>query len=664
MIIGTFRPIEITLTREGKPHPLEGVVAELKRYHGNIVMDLSNIGDAAEFELVNQLIDIEPNDLGVDFRRFLHRQTNGNPLFVVELLKEMKENGALLKNEGGFWVQSPHLAWNKLPARVEGVIERRINRLSTQHRALLTIGCVEGEEFTAEVIAQAETMDTRGVVNLLSGELDKKHQLVSASGVHRLGYQRLSHYHFQHNLFQKYLYNSLDEVERSYFHEDVGLILEEIYGAQATTIAVQLARHFKEAGIHGKAVQYLYQAGIRALHLSAYQEAVAHFREGLALLASLPENQERDQQELPLQIMLGQALIATEGYAAKLVEVTFTRARQICEQLGETPQRFPALWGLWAFYEVKGQYKDAMNLAQNLLQLAESAAAQDLMILAHFAVGNTLFMLGRLDESIEHLAWVQDHYEFSKHGSLSIFYGQDPAVTALSWKSCAEWLLGYPDLAVETSQAAIQLARKLDHAFSLAYSLYCATWLYQLLREVDPLQTYARELIPLSKERGFPFWLSTGLIQQGWAIAQENKYEDAITQMNEAIGLWKNIGAGIGEPYYLSLMAEVLGVKGQVQDGFDLILNARQLMTDRDERWVEPILDLVEGELYLIANPENVAQAESVFLHALETARDRKMNSLVLRAASCLEKLGKVDGNPRHGKVDPEAVYQAVRNAQ
>jgi predicted ATPase len=659
MIIGTFRPIEITLTRDGQAHPLEGVVTELKRYYGDFIIDLSGVDDSSELDLVNKLVDIDANVLGAKFRNTLHRQTNGNPLFVVELLKDMKESGALVKNSEGLWVQSPDLAWDRFPARVEGVIERRINRLSAQHRALLTIGCVEGEEFTAEVIAQAQTAEAKGIVHLLSNDLDKKHHLVNVRGVQRLGFQRLSMYQFQHNLFQKYLYNNLDKVERSYLHEDVGIILEALYGNQAATIAVKLARHFKNAGIYEKAVQYLYQAGTRALQLSAYHEAVTDFSEGLALLKNLPQNQESDQQELLLQLMLGQALIATEGYAAEKVEIAFKRAKEICERLGETPQMFPALWGLWSFYVVKGQYSDALMLAQNLLQLAESINDQDLRLFAHFAVGNTSFILGRLEEALDHLSWVEDHYEVATHSSLAVMYGQDPAVTALSWKSCAEWLMGYPDKAVETIEAAIKLARQLDHSFSLAYALYCATWLFQLRQESDSLQTYAQELIPLSKTYGFPFWISTGMIQQGWAIAQEGRLEEAISQMDEAIGLWRSIGAGIGEPYYLGILAEVQASNGQIEAGLALLENAKRIMTERDERWVAPILSLVEGEINLMGPTGGLSQAEAHFQRAFEIAKELKMNSVALRSALRLGQLKQDQGIQEQERRDLVSVYES-----
>src|SRR6185436_6009319 len=181
------------------------------------------------------------------------------------------------------------LNWNTLPARVEGVIEKRIQRLEKELRGILTIASVEGETFTAEVVARVQQVQERGLVQRLSQELDRQHRLVTAHSLAWLGVQRLSLYRFRHQLFQHYVYHHLAEMERAYLHEAVGSVLEALYGEQSEQVAVQLARHFEQAGLAEKAVVYLLQAGTRAGRLSAYHEALAHVRNGLALLNSLPD---------------------------------------------------------------------------------------------------------------------------------------------------------------------------------------------------------------------------------------------------------------------------------------------------------------------------------------------------------------------------------------
>ena len=248
LILGAYRPEEVMLGRGDDRHPLEKVLAEFKRYYGDIWVDLDQVEEGEARVFVDALLDLEPNRLGEDFRRDLVRHTGGHPLFAVELLRDMQEQGDLEQDGGGFWIAGARLDWDNLPPRVEGVIEERIGRLEAELQETLTVGSVEGEEFTAEVIARVQAVEERGLIQLLSNTLNKEHHLVVSQGVRRLGEQRLSSYRFRHNLFQKYLYNNLDEAQKAYLHEDVGNILEVLYGDQTDRIAVQLARHFDEAG--------------------------------------------------------------------------------------------------------------------------------------------------------------------------------------------------------------------------------------------------------------------------------------------------------------------------------------------------------------------------------------------------------------------------------
>jgi ABC-type oligopeptide transport system substrate-binding subunit/DNA-binding SARP family transcriptional activator len=287
LILGAYRPAEMAVRPSGERHPLASVVNELKRHFGEIEVDLAQ---AEGRQFVDAWVDTEPNRLESPFREALYRRTRGHPLSTVELLRGMQERGDLVRDEEGRWVEGPTLDWETLPARVEAVIAERINRLPEPLREVLQTASVEGETFTAEVVARAQTTNLRETVKRLSKELDRQHRLIHVQGLQRLGMGRLSRYRFRHSLFQRYLYNSLDPVERAYLHEAVGTALETLYGEaeaaeeEIATIAPQLAHHFQEAGIAGKAVGYLHQAGDRARGLYALQEAVEYYQRALEVL--------------------------------------------------------------------------------------------------------------------------------------------------------------------------------------------------------------------------------------------------------------------------------------------------------------------------------------------------------------------------------------------
>jgi len=286
LVAGAYRPEEVALGRAGERHPLETVLAEFKRAFGDVWLDLAEVPALEGRHFLDALLETEPNLLGEEFRKALFELTGGHPLFTVELLRAMQERGDLVQDERGCWVEGPTLRWDTLPARVEGVIEARVGRLEAELRELLSVASVEGEEFTAQVVARVQGIGQRQVLQRLSQELGKRHRLVREQSALHLGRQWLSRYRFAHTLFQQYLYHHLGDGERALLHGEVAAVLEELYQGHPEgvgAIAPQLARHFAEAGDEGCALRYLILAGDGALAAYANGEAEAYYRRALEL---------------------------------------------------------------------------------------------------------------------------------------------------------------------------------------------------------------------------------------------------------------------------------------------------------------------------------------------------------------------------------------------
>lgn len=294
LVIGAYRPAEVALGRQGpdgraERHPLERVINELKRYYGDIELALESSRQAQDpdevYEFVSDYIDrvFAPHRLDREFKQLVVERTEGHPLFLVELLHDMVERGWLAQDDSGMWYQAQTLEFDDLPARVEAVIHERIDRLENQLREILTTASIEGEDFTAQVVAQVQQVGERELLPRLSRELDKQHQLIGERGIERLNGQRLFLYRFRHTLFQRHLYNDLSSVERTILHEEVGLCLEELYAGRLEEIAVQLARHFTEAYRYDRAFRYLVMAGSAAQAAYANHEAIAHYMRALTL---------------------------------------------------------------------------------------------------------------------------------------------------------------------------------------------------------------------------------------------------------------------------------------------------------------------------------------------------------------------------------------------
>lgn len=389
MLIGTLRPAEVAMGREGLRHPLEKVQKEFKRYFGDIEINLNKTGEEDGLHFIQTFLQTEANGLGEAFRQALYNHTNGHPLFTIELLRAMQERGAIIQDSQGRWVENETLDWETLPARVEGVIEERIGRLEDELKEALTIASVEGELFTAEVVAQVQSVQARDLVRQMSGILEKQHRLVRAQGSQRLqdGRKRLSFYRFQHNLFQKYLYGSLDEAERMYLHEDIGYFLEALYENQADDIAVQLARHFLEAEVLDKARLYLFKAGIQAVARYANEEAVDYLSRALDVT---PKDDLTERYEL---LLVREKIFSYQG-KRDLQRRDLHVLGSLAQQLEDIGKQAEIAYRLAFLAKLTGEHSTARENAEFALRLAQKAQDLRIELLSKLIIGHALWQLG------------------------------------------------------------------------------------------------------------------------------------------------------------------------------------------------------------------------------------------------------------------------------
>lgn len=630
LILGAYRPDDIAQFLDGSPHPLVQTLIELKRIYGDLQINLDQIGEGEGRRFIDDYLDSEPNRLDKDFRQALFYHTAGHPLFTIELLRQMQDQGDIFKDDQDRWVKNPVLNWEALPARVEAVIERRVSRLPSELREILDVASVEGEEFTAEVIAAIKGLDDLELIRKLSQDLDKQHMLVEASGVKRFGNQRVSIYRFRHILFQRYVYENLDLVEKAYLHEKVGNGLEKLYGEDKAQIAVQLARQYEEAGVLGNAIDYLLLAGNQAKRVSANKQAVAYLTKGIAMLNELPEGNLPTETELALQISLGPPLVATRGYASPEVERTYERARELCERVGDNQQLAPALWGLCTFYQVRGKHSTAYGLAKQILVLADSGEDANLNLLGHWMLGTTLTHLGEFSLAREHLESALNQYDVKQDDSITYTYGQSPQVTCLNYLALNLWFLGYPDQALDKCNEAIAISKELAHPFSQAFAHGMAALFHSIRRDIKSAQRHSEVSFKLAKKSKFPFFLSLGMIIRGWARACYGKTGRTINLIQNGIDGMQAIGAELGSPYFLALLAEGYEESGDIQEGFETLEKGFEKARRTDERWYDFGLYLLKGNL-LEKLDEGSTEIESCYWQAIEIARKQKAKSFELQ---------------------------------
>jgi predicted ATPase len=652
LVIGAFRPDEVALGRDGDRHPLESIVHELKRDFGEIEIV---VGKTEGRAFVDALIDSEPNRLSEQFRSTLFKQTKGHALFTIELLRNMQESGFIQKDEGR-WTAGPELNWDALPARIDAVIEERISRLTERQREILIAASVEGEEFTAEVIAKMLDTAVRDLVKSLSTELDKRHHLVTAKGIRQLNVKRLSLYLFQHILFQRYLYNTLDDVERSHLHGEAGQILEALYGDQADEISVQLARHFHEAGEVGKAVTYSKKAGDKAIKISANQEAIKHYKQALELLMTLPESLERDQQELTLQLALTVPLMATQGFASPEIAQAELRARDLCQKFGDSPEVFMALSQIGLFYATRPEYRTALEIGEQLSELAGKLGDPMLEAIASYQHSWAYLNLGMITKALETANRLNDLYDPEKHGYLAYLFGYDLGILSLAFSAWDLWLLGSPDQAEERLDTAIAHARKIGHPHTLAFALVGAIAMQWFLRNREDIDKYVDELEPISYENGFIFWIGHVLIYRGEQKVLAGDFEEGIAQMWEGVATARATGCETCLTRLMARMADTCRQTGRVEEGLKIINEGFELKDRFEETYMEPELLRLKGELLRLQGADD-GDVEKLFREAITIAKKQKEKSLELRAVMSLGRLLQKQSKTKEAKSLLEDIY-------
>jgi predicted ATPase len=252
-----------------------------------------------------------------------------------------------------------------------------------------------------------------------------------------------------------------------------------------------------------------------------YGEAIEHLRRGIDLVQTLPDSPDRTQQELALQILLGVLLMTTRGFAAPEVEHAYARARTLCQQMGNIPQLFPVLMGLWVFHFVRAELSTAREISEQLLHLAHNAQDPALLLEAHNALGHTLFHLGELVAAQSHLEQAIACYDPQQHRSHALQYGQDPAVVCYTYVAFTQWLLGSTSQALRSSNKAIALAHSLAHPHSLVFALAFTAVLHQYRGEATRTHEQVEAILALATDYGFAMFTAMGaLLRMGGGYAR------------------------------------------------------------------------------------------------------------------------------------------------
>ena len=573
------------------------------------------------------------------------------PLFIEELTKTVIESGLVRAGHAGT-ISSDAQA---IPSTLQASLLERLDRMSPVRDVIQSAAAI-GREFAFDLLS---------AVHRLSGNQLKEalRQLASAELIYRHNEPPNESYKFKHALVQDAAYSTLLRDKRRELHARIAKALEERFPERVLTEPEVLAYHFSQAGLIQSAIKYWQAAAQRATEHAASVEAVGYFDKALALLETMAETSERDQQELILLIGRGIPLTAIGSYAAAAVGDNYRRAHVLCKRMGTAPQIFPVLQGLYRFYLVSAELTAALDTTTQLLDIADKARDRNLLMEAHQARAFSFGFRGELAPAEEHLDKCLALFDPERFRGRMHLYSTDTATSALCLGALTAWLRGYPDRSVAKTEEALSRARLVDHPYTLAWALSFAAVLRQLRGDASATRELAEECVVLCQRHDFPFWLASSRIMRGWALANGGEQvEIGITELRDGLAGWRKTGARVYAPYFTCCLAESCLAAGRPTEGLAPVAEMIAMVERTGERWWQPELYRLTGELLCNGAklPETDAHPEIYFRKALDLSTRLGARSLALRASMSLCRLWTCEGSKREKARDClAAIYGA-----
>lgn len=574
-LLGTVRPEET-----GRDHPLTSLVRELR---GVGQVSECSIAPLSVEETAALAAQIATRECDPAFLHSLHQATKGNPLFIVESVRASLEDQA---------------SESSTPPRVQAVIAARLAQLTPPAYELAGIAATIGRPFSFDLLAKATDWDEDSIFRALE-ELWQR-RIIDGQGA--------ATYDYTHDLLREVAYGELSPIRQKSLHRRVARALEELYAPDLDGVSGWLAAHYEAAGMAEHAIRYYRAAASIAKQRFADAEAAGLIQRALRLCRDFPETAKRDQDELELLATLGASLVTTQGYSTPEVGETYERGLLLSRRSGDRKHAFSVLSGAWVFHIVRGDLEESRQLAQYSVDGAygEGVSAQEMA--GHFILGSSLFHLGQLGASREHMELAVPSFDSTPHPALALFAGPDVGVFCRAYLSHVLWQLGHAAEASITSDEAVSLAREVSHPFSLGIALNYAAMLHVFRQEGKLALARAEEASAVCRKHGFAYYSAFGEILAGWATAVEGDAPVGLGQLRRGIDALQATHAELRLPFYYGLLAEVCALAGHVGEALANVSTGFAFLNKNGEMWAATELHRIHGDVLLQSGDPSAAR--------------------------------------------------------
>ncbi len=561
-------------------------------------------------------------------------KTDGVPLFVEELTKNVLESGLLIEESGRYRLDGP-LPPFAIPSTLHDSLMARLDRLTTV-KEIAQIGAAIGREFSYRLLNAVAGRDEASLISALA-RLDESELVL------RSGEPPASRYAFKHALVQDAAYESLLKSRRRILHQRIAETLRDGFLGLAEAEPELVAHHFTQAGLMEPAIEYWGKAGDLALRRSAFKEAIAHLGKAIQMTEELGDGSAKGG-KLTLQVAYGNALIASRGYDAPETAAAFARAQETAAAHKDAPERFAAIYGLWVGSYLRGELGAMRAHAATFLCEVEDQPDSPEAGVAHRVCGITNWVEGDYVGACGHFERALARFNPERDGDFAYRFGHDPDVGARAYFALALWPLGEVDRALDLVERMKSRMAEIAHIGTVAYGNFHAV-MFELMRgEFARAAPFAAALAHLASEHDLKLWQAFGVFLQGWAIWQAGERAAGLAKMRDGLVLLRERNVAIFDGVFKSVLAKAEAQMSDFEGASGTLKTAFAQSERTGQRWFDAEVYRTAGEIVLLSPERKLGKAQAHFERALEIARAQQAHLWELRAAMSLARLWRDQG--------------------